>query len=520
ARPRDERGAMLVLSAIGLVIAMIFTALAIDIGFLAADKRTDQKIADMAALDAARDLTNIQARAEASAARNGFVIDPKRTVFAELVTPNAAGDDYVPAAGGKFVRVTIKSPRKPFFPFVGDTERTVTARAVAGGEPELEFTVGSALASLDTRKSALDNILGPMLGGVNMSAVSYGGLASGSVDLRAIQTELLAMNYNVGSTDELLGAELDAADLLTATARALGKEGEFVAQAEINDIPLNLIPSLQDTVSLGDLFGISQPGADSALDTRINAFDMVKGTAEIANGTNFVSIPGINCGGGLLAGIASCALSLRVIESGQTRRGPVGTVATTSQVALKVNFNLLPLLGNTVTSSVTFTAGDGYGRVSEIICTAPASASIVTHTSAATIGGTISVSAPLVGPLGSANLAGAVNGAPDSTLTFAYPTQFTDPVGGNPEFFHNAGVANLGLAPTTLSVSGGSGLLATVAGLAEPVIEQALVSANTLLEPTLGPILSSLGLDIAGADITAHEIYEPPPSCGSIRLVK
>ena len=162
-RPRDERGAMLVLSAAGLVLAMIFTALAVDIGFLAADKRTDQKIADMAALDASRNLENIQALAEASALRNGFVRDAKRTVFAELVTPDGSGD-YVPSATGKFVRVTIKSPRKPFFPFVSPNERIVTARAVAGGEPEAEFTVGSALASLDTQKSALDNIIGPMLG--------------------------------------------------------------------------------------------------------------------------------------------------------------------------------------------------------------------------------------------------------------------------------------------------------------------------------------------------------------------
>ena len=518
AGPHDERGAMLVLSAVGLVLAMIFTALAVDIGFLAADKRTNQKVADMGALDAARNLSNIQALAEASALRNGFVTDAKHTVFAELVTPNGSGD-YVPAFGGKFVRVTIKSPRKPFFPFVGNDERIVTARAVAGGEPEVRFTVGSALVSLDTSKSALDNILGPMLGGVNMSAVSYSGLASGNVDLRLIQTELLDMGYDVGTTDKLLGAGIDAADLLTATARALTADGDYVAAAEINDIPINLIPNLQ-TVSLGDLVGISQPGAESALDTQVNAFEMVRGTAELANGSNFVNVPGINCGGGLLSGIASCAVSFHVIESGQTRRGPVGTVATTSQIALRMQLNLLPLLGNTVASSVTFTAGSGYGRVADISCTASPSVSIVTHTSAAAIDGTITVSAPLLGPLGSVNLAGAVNGAPDSTLTFAYPSEFTDPVGGNPSFFRNAGVANLGLAPTTLTVTGGTGLLATVAALAEPVIEQALISANSLLVPTLGPILSALGLDIAGADITAHEIYEPPPNCGSIRLVK
>ena len=54
----------------------------------------------------------------------------------------------MPSATGKFVRVTIRSPRKPFFPFVSQNERIVTARAVAGGEPEAEISVGSTLASL------------------------------------------------------------------------------------------------------------------------------------------------------------------------------------------------------------------------------------------------------------------------------------------------------------------------------------------------------------------------------------
>ena len=97
-RRRDERGAMLILAAVGLVLAMIFAALAIDIGFLAADKRTDQKFADLAALDASRDLTNIQALADASVARN-YVgqRDAIPTTLAELVAPDGTGN-YVPSA--------------------------------------------------------------------------------------------------------------------------------------------------------------------------------------------------------------------------------------------------------------------------------------------------------------------------------------------------------------------------------------------------------------------------------------
>ena len=312
---------MLILAAVGLVLAMIFAALAIDIGFLAADKRTDQKFADLAALDASRDLTNIHTLADASVARN-YVgqRDAIPTTLAELVAPDGTGN-YVPSATGRFVRVTVTSPRKPFFPFVSGTTRTVKAVAVAGSEPFAQFSVGSTLASVDTQKGALDQILGPMLGGVNLSAVSYSGLASGDVTLKALQTKLLAMGYDVGTTDKLLNTGLDVADLLTATGQVLTADGEFVAATEINDIPINLIPNL-DLVTIGDLVRLSQPGDASALDTSINAFQLVTAAAEVANGNNFINVPGVNCGG-LVASVISCAISFHVVEGpGSASSGP------------------------------------------------------------------------------------------------------------------------------------------------------------------------------------------------------
>jgi uncharacterized membrane protein len=519
-RRRDERGAMLVLAAAGLVLAMIFAALAIDIGFLAADKRTDQKLADLAALDASRDLTNVQARADASVARNyNSQRDAVPTTFAERVRKDPVSGDYVADPTGKFVRVTVTSPRKPFFPFVSSASRTVKAVAVAGSQPEAEFSVGSSLASLDTQKSALDNIIGPMLGGVNMSAVSYSGLASGDVGLRLLQQKLLDMGWDVGTTDKLLNTELDVADLLEASGQVLTAQGDFVAAGEINDIPFNLIPNLE-TVTLGDLVGVSQPGADSALDTSINAFELVKGAAQVANGDNFVAVPGINCGG-LLASVTSCAVSLHVIEPAQTRRGPVGTVATTSQVALRIELNLLPILGNAVMARLNFTAGSGYGELTDINCSATPGISIFTHTSGAGILGRIAAGG-ILAPVGYVDLAGNVNGAPDTTVSFSYPSQFVNPAGGggNPAFSREVGVANLGLAPTTLGVSGSGGLLGALLTPLEPVVETALTTLNSLLVPTLGPILSVLGVDVAGATITAREIYDPPPACGSTRLVK
>ena len=519
---------MLVLSAAGLVLAMIFTALAIDIGFLAADKRTDQKIADMAALDASRNLLNIQPLADASVLRNGFIKDAKHTVFAELVAPDGTGD-YVPSATGKFVRVTIKSPRKPFFPFVSPTERTVTARAVAGGEPEAEISVGSTLASLDVQQSALDAILGPMLGlsAANLNAVSYDGLAAGNVDLRALQTNLLAMGYNVGTTDQLLNTNVRAADLLTATAQALGSKSppDTVALLELNKIPIPLIPNLM-TVALGSLISLSQPSIDSALDATLNGFDIVSGAAQVANGNNFVAVPGINVSvPGVLPN--TLAVGLKVIEPAQRAKGPVNapaytTVAKTSQVVLQVKMSLAPLaIGQVLGVTLNFTAGNGKATLKDINCATP-SIMVTGATSGATISGDVDGTVLGVPLLGTLHVTGDIASAAAVDRTFLYPTQFRPPVGPTPAFSYHVGVANAGLAPIfppglTLSGTGALGLLT---GVVEPVLETVVTTLDTALVPTLGPILKVLGLDLAGADLGAIQIFNPPPACSSTHLVK
>jgi uncharacterized membrane protein len=397
----------------------------------------------------------------------------------------------------------------------------VRAVAVAGSEPFAQFRIGSSLASLDTRKSALDQLIGPMLGGVNMSAVSYNGLASGGVTLKALQTQLLSMGYDVGTTDKLMAADLDVKQLLTATAQALTIDGDTVAAAEINDIPIALIPNLQK-VSLGDLVSLSQPGASSALDTEINAFDLVNGAAQVANGTNFVAVPGVNCNG-LSALLASCAISLSVIQPAQTSQlGPVGVTANTSQVALKIRLNLNPIAINVLTADLTFTAGNGSGVLTNINCSAASPGITVSaSTNAGAITGDVTglglLGIPLLGTL---NVTGALAGTASTAATFAYPSQFQPPVG--PGYSQHIGIANVGLAPITPPglTLGGTGALGLLAGTVEPVLETVTNTLDSALVPILGPILDVLGVDLSGADLSAMQIQKPPPACGTTRLVK
>src|SRR5206468_6222768 len=84
-RRQDERGAILILSALFLVVMVLAAALALDIGLEGVDKRSDHRVADLAALDAARALNDTvlpcvdatrfataTLAANQSALRNGF----------------------------------------------------------------------------------------------------------------------------------------------------------------------------------------------------------------------------------------------------------------------------------------------------------------------------------------------------------------------------------------------------------------------------------------------------------------
>ncbi len=514
---RTERGAVLVIAAVGMVVALISASLAVDLGSLAHEARQDQKVADLAALDAVRALpTDPTAAARLSAERNGFPwADPGYSLVVEWATTKAGPwsmntADLGPAG---FVKVTATQPHSNFFPFVGGGQ-TTTRSAVAGNEAEAAFSVGSTLASLDTQKSVLDPLLGRMLGEtttLNMSAVSYNGLASSSVSLSALQTQLLSLGYDVGTPDKLLANEVTVANLLRATALALTAEGDNVAAAEINQIPLASIPNLPP-INLGRLVNLAQPGSDSALDTRLNVFQLLTGAAAVSNGTSFVDVPGVGVN---VPGVASVGFALRVIQPAQMAKGPVGVEARTSQVALRLKINLLPVLflGPSIALTLDFTAASGTGRLTAIDCGAAPSISVDVATSGATVSGGATI--PLLGNL---TVTGDLAATAGGTLTFDYPTEFVPPLGSDADG-QRVGAATLDLSPATVTVTG-TGLAVLTANLVEGLLPTILTTVDAVATPLLQPVLRALGADVAAADVTALGIYDPPPACAGPRLVQ
>ncbi|MCA1845762.1 MAG: pilus assembly protein TadG-related protein, partial [Actinobacteria bacterium] len=290
-RPRrsDERGAILIMATVGIVLAIIASALAVDLGRIAQERRSDQRVADLAALDAARDLANTDARAQASADRNKFPWSKPGYSLSTAVGSLDANRVFHAGVGSSAVEVTVKSPLKNTFV---SGSRTITTRAVATVENQGEFSIGSSLASLDPSKTVLNQFMGQWIqasGPVNV--VSYDGLASANVTLGALQQQLVAAGLDVGSVDKLLNTNITMQQLLKASAQALGPSNP-AASADLNGLALAANGGM--TVKLGDMINVAQGSGDAALSGTVNVFRLVTGSAAIANGTNTVNIPSMN----------------------------------------------------------------------------------------------------------------------------------------------------------------------------------------------------------------------------------
>ncbi len=507
---RRDRGAVFVLAIPALAICIAAAALAVDIGRIAVDKRSDQKVADMAALDAARAVglvlgtTNqagynaaAQTAAVASVARNEFVVgEDGRTVTAVVGTINSQTNQFVPG-GSEAVQVTATSHIENAFLPGG---RDLTARAVALiGSPIGAFSVGSTLASLDTSKSLLDPMLQGMLGtGASFAAVSYQGIAGSNVTLGALQTELLGLGYDVGTADDLLTTEIEVADFYRATANALTVEGKNVAAAEVNDMPLASISSSL-TVRLGELLNVASPSDSAMLAAAVNAYQLVTGAAQVANGANFISVP---LAGITFPGLAGVALSAYVIEPAKTAVGPVGTTAENAQVRLKLNVSVaLGVLLPVAHVELTYTTAEAEAALSSIVCGGSPSMGISARTAGVTIAG------PATTTLGTMQVSAASAPTGPTALSFSHPIEF------GPTASKHIGVTGTGLNVAAVSVTG-SGATAALAPTLQALLPGVLSTINTALNPTVRPLLASLGLNIASADVAALGIFPDATSCG------
>lgn len=550
-RPQDERGSVLVVVSIAMVVMIGSTALAIDIGQMTNKNRTLQAVADAVALDAARNLGGqnvgslsaaggaFMTALEQSAARNNFSASNLTVEFGTL-NPNWApmtNSSDIPTA----VKVTANGSTKfAFRPGTANTTRSATAIM----ENQAGFSIGSYLASIP---SGGDGILNALFGDAfGLNAVSYTGLVNANLSLEEIG---LNMPVTVLSPTELLSTSVGIRDFMLASATALNAKGNTAAANVLNAMILNA--NLTGTVKLGDFVSVVSGGETAAAEAALDVLQLITASAFVIekNSGHALSIPTTSVS---IPGIASITASATVIEPAKWIFGPVGSSVSTAQVRLSVNpvinistsnsttpcnltlSNLLGLLGCIlyltgmpigVTLNGAFpldvTAAGATGTLAAINCGGTPGITVNTVTEAVTLNtaASLNLNVTLAGSnlLNAARInlaAGAKTSPGNYSSSFLSPTEFgpsnAKSVGSAALGFNgllNVTNANVSILNSSLLSGVTSGL---IQGLAVPVLNSLLTSLDNAL---IVPLTKVLGVKLGGADVAALGM-----ACNGLRL--
>lgn len=281
------------MAAVGAGLACLLTAVVIDGGSIALAARRAQSTADLSALAAARDLTNAQRAAEATAQANiGQNVRLTTVIGAYVPDPSVAHDQRFlsNSADANAAQVTVTMPAQVWFSrwVLGkdrvEVTRTGTA-AVRSATPMATLSIGSRLAALDG--GLANQVLSGLTGSqVSLSVMDYRALADVNVDLLGF-TDALATHagITVGDYDTLLDQEVDAGEAL----RIL----ESVTNGA--DSSLNRLARAADgqTFRVGQLIGAeagAENGLRGGLDVGVSALDLANAMMELSGGDRQVAL--------------------------------------------------------------------------------------------------------------------------------------------------------------------------------------------------------------------------------------
>ncbi|QQR41249.1 TadG family pilus assembly protein [Devosia rhizoryzae] len=279
------------------------------------------------------------------------------------------------------VRVSLQRPGTLHFSAQWLNAPSIGAQGIAAVTPEVSFSVGSRLASLN---GGIANALLTKLTGtaVNLSVLDYTALAAARIDafafLDALATQL---GVTAGSYDDVLAMEARTGTIAAALATVVTGATRTALQPLAHAGQGNTVP-LRQLFSLGAL-GKLQLGSEGAMaGLSLSAMEVLSAAAALADGDRQASLSlGAN-----LPGLLSLGLDLVIGDPPQGRGwfaiGPVGSVLRTAQVRLRLKAKLLGgpvLLGAGVNLPVWLDLASAEARVVSATCpteTNPGSARI------------------------------------------------------------------------------------------------------------------------------------------------
>jgi uncharacterized membrane protein len=362
-RAGDDRGAVLPVVALSLVVLMIMTAFSVDIGRQILRRRQAQAAADLIALDLGRQIDGRTTCAIQSdpkwgqtltdaADRNDF---PSSGVTAVLGRWDDAARTFTPtscAEAPTSVQVNAADDVDFFFArVIGISSGHVSRDGVASIVGPTNCTslcnqergshawgwLGSVVAGFqyyndpsvtsqynlaaDLRAKVMNSVLYKQLGmsnsgpvanpptGVGLDAVGYKGLANGYFTLGDLATAA-----GFGSVNDLVAANMKARDLVDAMVTALNAQGT-VADANAATILGSFAPNVSNsaTVALGDFMSVNQGNSSNAADYAVNALQLLSAAGEMIDGKNFFSTTIATT----IFGVTSLPIKVAIIEGPQ-----------------------------------------------------------------------------------------------------------------------------------------------------------------------------------------------------------
>lgn len=398
ARRSRQRGAIGLMAALTLGLALLFTLVVIDSGRLYLEKRSLQRVADIAALEAAGRKGTCTAGASASsyanqsAIRNGFTPGTDgRTLVASCGTlatnpqsqrvfiANATQSGAIQVVVSHAVPRSVAAGIGALFSS-GPVSPTIqlSATAVAAGTPPLAaLTIRSATMTIDSAKAAILNpIVGTMLGGtLNLSVANWQALASTDLSLLAYLNRLKTdLNLTAVGYTEVLNTTVSISQLVQSAINVLDVNGTLGGTAPLAGLQAIKAATGTTTVLLGQLLAVQGSTDIAALNTQLRLTDLVQGLAQLANHKNGISAAAqINVGN-----LAQVTTRIQVIEPPQLsaigdpgkvdalnpRNGANRIYVRTAQMRALVSINL-PVLG-TITSLAN-TAGSVVGSLTPLL---------------------------------------------------------------------------------------------------------------------------------------------------------
>lgn len=373
----DERGSVVVLAALGFTAMIGVAAVGLDLGALYNAKRKAQGAVDLAALNAASDLTLADTAARKSLSDNHYA--QASTVAVELgsytraTNGSPAGRFVSGAASPNAVRVSLKTASPTLFARmvgwsgafdVGVSSTAATTRFAA-------FSLGSGVASLNG--GIANALLGEMLGTtVSLSVLDYDALLSMHVDgFRFLDALGTRIDMPTASYNDLVAASARPSQILSALAAAApaGTASDALrrlATATGGDgrrFPVNQLLDLGDAASLSPSRGSAGPS--------IEALGTVSALASLLNGDRVVSLDL----GATIPGLAGLRLSARIgmrrQSSGWVAVGGPKATLRSAQVRVLLDARLnAPLNLGSLSLPVYVEAGYAQATLRSVSCAA------------------------------------------------------------------------------------------------------------------------------------------------------